>query len=179
MSFLFGNRSSSKTFKPKKNIPEGSHQHELMKHAAATLGSGAVIVILGGWVNNHDYKATCAWLWCCQKEKIWMSGWLSTLWTSSTRSTCCTAPSLSFAQNSPAQSCRQDLSMRWVTEWWWVGSCTCTHHILSSTTGLMVIRSRSQSSVQLPSILTSSWLGFRQDQLLCTCVFWYIFCRTS
>ena len=40
MSFLFSNRSS-KTFKPKKNIPEGSHQHELMKHANATLGSGA------------------------------------------------------------------------------------------------------------------------------------------
>ena len=43
MSFLpslnFGSRSS-KTFKPKKNIPEGSHQHDLMKHAAATLGSG-------------------------------------------------------------------------------------------------------------------------------------------
>ncbi|ELT99752.1 hypothetical protein CAPTEDRAFT_21709 [Capitella teleta] len=39
MSFLFGGRSN-KTFKPKKNIPEGSHQHELMKHAAATLGSG-------------------------------------------------------------------------------------------------------------------------------------------
>ena len=39
MSFLFGNRSS-KTFKPKKNIPEGSKQHELMQHAAATLGSG-------------------------------------------------------------------------------------------------------------------------------------------
>ena len=39
MSFLFSNRSS-KTFKPKKNIPEGSHQHELMKHANATLGSG-------------------------------------------------------------------------------------------------------------------------------------------
>ena len=31
-----------------------------------------------------------------------------------------------------------------------------THHSLSSTTGLMVIRSRSQSSVQLPSILTFS-----------------------
>lgn len=31
---------SSKTFKPKKNIPEGTHQYELMKHAAATLGSG-------------------------------------------------------------------------------------------------------------------------------------------
>lgn len=34
-----GNRSS-KTFKPKKNIPEGTHQYDLMKHAAATLGSG-------------------------------------------------------------------------------------------------------------------------------------------
>lgn len=34
-----GNRSS-KTFKPKKNIPEGSHQYELLKHAEATLGSG-------------------------------------------------------------------------------------------------------------------------------------------
>ena len=39
--FLFqsGNRSN-KTFKPKKNIPEGTHQYDLMKHAAATLGSG-------------------------------------------------------------------------------------------------------------------------------------------
>ncbi|KAF0306234.1 MOB kinase activator 1B [Amphibalanus amphitrite] len=39
MSFFFSGRSN-KTFKPKKNIPEGSRQHELMKHAAATLGSG-------------------------------------------------------------------------------------------------------------------------------------------
>ncbi len=31
---------SSKTFKPKKNIPEGTHQYDLMKQAAATLGSG-------------------------------------------------------------------------------------------------------------------------------------------
>ncbi|PWA26801.1 hypothetical protein CCH79_00001125 [Gambusia affinis] len=38
-SFHSGNRSS-KTFKPKKNIPEGSHQYELLKHAEATLGSG-------------------------------------------------------------------------------------------------------------------------------------------
>lgn len=30
----------NKTFKPKKNIPEGSHQYELLKHAEATLGSG-------------------------------------------------------------------------------------------------------------------------------------------
>jgi hypothetical protein len=35
----FSNRSN-KTFKPKKNIPEGTHQYDLMKHAAATLGSG-------------------------------------------------------------------------------------------------------------------------------------------
>ncbi|XP_009955700.1 PREDICTED: MOB kinase activator 1A-like, partial [Leptosomus discolor] len=38
-SLLSGSRSS-KTFKPKKNIPEGSHQYELLKHAEATLGSG-------------------------------------------------------------------------------------------------------------------------------------------
>ena len=31
---------SAKTFRPKKNIPEGTHQYELMKHAEATLGSG-------------------------------------------------------------------------------------------------------------------------------------------
>lgn len=39
LDFLSGSRSS-KTFKPKKNIPEGTHQYDLMKHAAATLGSG-------------------------------------------------------------------------------------------------------------------------------------------
>ncbi|XP_010170184.1 MOB kinase activator 1A-like, partial [Antrostomus carolinensis] len=38
-SLVSGSRSS-KTFKPKKNIPEGSHQYELLKHAEATLGSG-------------------------------------------------------------------------------------------------------------------------------------------
>jgi len=40
-SFFFCSGSrSSKTFKPKKNIPEGTHRYDLMKHAAATLGSG-------------------------------------------------------------------------------------------------------------------------------------------
>lgn len=39
LPLLSGSRSS-KTFKPKKNIPEGSHQYELLKHAEATLGSG-------------------------------------------------------------------------------------------------------------------------------------------
>ncbi|XP_033111326.1 MOB kinase activator 1A-like isoform X3 [Anneissia japonica] len=38
MSFLFSTRS--KTFRPKKNIPEGTHQYDLMKHAERTLGSG-------------------------------------------------------------------------------------------------------------------------------------------
>lgn len=37
---VLGGSRSSKTFKPKKNIPEGSHQYELLKHAEATLGSG-------------------------------------------------------------------------------------------------------------------------------------------
>lgn len=37
--FSSGSRSN-KTFKPKKNIPEGTHQYDLMKHAAVTLGSG-------------------------------------------------------------------------------------------------------------------------------------------
>lgn len=45
MSFVscvnhFSSKSNSKTFKPKKNIPEGSHGYELMQHAAVTLGSG-------------------------------------------------------------------------------------------------------------------------------------------
>ncbi len=37
MSFLFKN---AKTFRPKKNIPEGTNQYELKKYADATLGSG-------------------------------------------------------------------------------------------------------------------------------------------
>ncbi|XP_064388925.1 MOB kinase activator 1B-like isoform X2 [Halichondria panicea] len=39
--FLSGLRASNtKTVKHLKKIPEGSHQHDMMKHAAATLGSG-------------------------------------------------------------------------------------------------------------------------------------------
>ena len=55
MSFLFGNRSS-KTFKPKKNIPEGSHQHELMKHAAATLGSGRIDRYIDRKIDRKMYR---------------------------------------------------------------------------------------------------------------------------
>ncbi|KAJ7385497.1 MOB kinase activator 1B [Desmophyllum pertusum] len=40
MFALFSGGRSTKTFKPKKNIPEGTHQYDLMKQAAATLGSG-------------------------------------------------------------------------------------------------------------------------------------------
>lgn len=39
MSFLFGSKNA-KTFKPRKSIPEGTHQYDLLKHAEATLGSG-------------------------------------------------------------------------------------------------------------------------------------------
>lgn len=40
MIYMFSSSKSSRTFKPKKNIPEGTHQYDLIKHAAATLGSG-------------------------------------------------------------------------------------------------------------------------------------------
>ena len=39
MSFFSGGKST-KTFKPRKSIPEGTHQYDLLKHAEATLGSG-------------------------------------------------------------------------------------------------------------------------------------------
>ncbi|XP_077552375.1 MOB kinase activator-like 1 [Haemaphysalis longicornis] len=39
MSFLFGGRSSEAS-KPKNIIPEGTHQYDLMKQTASTLGSG-------------------------------------------------------------------------------------------------------------------------------------------
>jgi MOB kinase activator 1 len=38
MSFLFG--KGAKTFKPKKNIPEGTNQYELKKYAEAMFGTG-------------------------------------------------------------------------------------------------------------------------------------------
>lgn len=70
--FCSGSRSS-KTFKPKKNIPEGSHQYELLKHAEATLGSGnlrmAVMLPegedLNEWVAvNSESLAFSSW-WEC------------------------------------------------------------------------------------------------------------------
>ncbi len=58
MSFLFGSQST-KTFKPKKNIPEGTHQYELMKHAEATLGSGnlRLAVVLPDGEDQNEWVA--------------------------------------------------------------------------------------------------------------------------
>lgn len=38
--FYYSGGKSTKTFKPRKSIPEGTHQYDLLKHAEATLGSG-------------------------------------------------------------------------------------------------------------------------------------------
>jgi len=40
MSNFFGGLAKQRTFKPKKNIPEGTKQYQLKKYAEATLGSG-------------------------------------------------------------------------------------------------------------------------------------------
>lgn len=40
LTCIFSSGRSNKTFKPKKNIIEGTHQYDLMKYATATLGSG-------------------------------------------------------------------------------------------------------------------------------------------
>ena len=77
MSFLpslnFGSRSS-KTFKPKKNIPEGSHQHDLMKHAAATLGSGnlrlAVMLPEGTTCSKGTFHIVMVYLNSFMKKSI-------------------------------------------------------------------------------------------------------------
>lgn len=71
--FHSGSRSS-KTFKPKKNIPEGSHQYELLKHAEATLGSGnlrmAVMLPegedLNEWVAVNSKSASSSVVRGCQ-----------------------------------------------------------------------------------------------------------------
>jgi len=40
MLFAVSGSRNYKTFKPKKHIPEGTHQFDLMKYAMQTLGSG-------------------------------------------------------------------------------------------------------------------------------------------
>ena len=55
MSFLFKN---AKTFRPKKNIPEGTNQYELKKYAEATLGSGNLRLA----VKLPQGEDLCEWL---------------------------------------------------------------------------------------------------------------------
>lgn len=64
--FVSGSRSS-KTFKPKKNIPEGTHQYDLMKHAAATLGSGnlRLAVMLPEGEDLNEWVAVNSKFLCC------------------------------------------------------------------------------------------------------------------
>lgn len=66
--FVCSSSKSSRTFKPKKNIPEGTHQYDLIKHAAATLGSGnlrSAVVLpegedLNEWVAvNSEFLIIC------------------------------------------------------------------------------------------------------------------------
>jgi hypothetical protein len=134
MSFLFGSRSS-KTFKPKKNIPEGTHQYELMKHAAATLGSGnlrlAVMLPEGEDLNEWVAVNSTSPSFARNLYTFFLQ-----LWTSSTRSTCFTAPSLSFALKRAAPSCRPAQN--------------------TSTTGRTATPSRNPSSVRRPNILIIS-----------------------
>uniref|UniRef100_A0A8C6PP84 MOB kinase activator 1Bb n=1 Tax=Nothobranchius furzeri TaxID=105023 RepID=A0A8C6PP84_NOTFU len=79
-SFLF-----NQLFDPKKNIPEGSHQYELLKHAEATLGSGnlrmAVMLPegedLNEWVavnSNPNHICPYGFYVSCRYEYHWADG---------------------------------------------------------------------------------------------------------
>ena len=85
----FSGSRSSKTFKPKKNIPEGSHQHDLMKHAAATLGSGKTLVITYDaylhpysrlsnkqhcWTFSSPVSFMCYYILIIRKISLWVYG---------------------------------------------------------------------------------------------------------
>ena len=45
MSFMFASTRASKTFKPKKNVPDGAHQVSLPRHAPAPHGSYVVTLL--------------------------------------------------------------------------------------------------------------------------------------
>lgn len=136
---------SSKTFKPKKNIPEGTHQYDLMKHAAATLGSGnlRLAVMLPDGEDQNEWVAVnskdfCFFFFVLLASCIWHDSHFisSQLLTFSIRSTCCMAPLPSFALKRAALSCLPVQSM--------------------STIGQMAKQLRNPSSARLQSILTTS-----------------------
>lgn len=132
---------SSKTFKPKKNIPEGTHQYDLMKHAAATLGSGnlrlAVMLPDGEdqneWVavNSKDSSILHFSKNVCNDIHLTFQ-----LLTFLIKSTCCMAPLPSFAQRRAVPSCQLAQSM--------------------NTTGQTAKQLRNPSSVLPQSTLTTS-----------------------
>lgn len=73
MWLLFSGNRSSKTFKPKKNIPEGSHQYELLKHAEATLGSGnlrAAVMLPEGEDLNEWIAVNSECVWLCVSVSV-------------------------------------------------------------------------------------------------------------
>ena len=131
--FSSGSRSS-KTFKPKKNIPEGTHQYDLMKHAAATLGSGnlRLAVMLPDGEDQNEWVAVNSKFFNAyfMLPVVIMLSFLQ-LSTSSTKSTCCMAQSQSSVPKRVVPSCLLVPSM--------------------NTTGLMDKLSKNQSNVRLQS----------------------------
>ena len=103
-----------------KKIPEGSHQHDMMKHAAATLGSGNLKLAvqlpegedLNEWIAVNSEGGRRGGGGSVKPQgrsylpqgRSYLFSFLSQLLTSSIRSTCCTGRSRSTAQQSPAQS---------------------------------------------------------------------------
>lgn len=122
--FFFSSGSrSSKTFKPKKNIPEGTHQYDLMKHAAATLGSGnlrlAVMLPegedLNEWVAvNSELKhlfSLYSVSFCIDRaNKFYLISVFLQLLIFSIKSICFMAPSRNFAQRRVVPLCQLDQS---------------------------------------------------------------------
>ena len=106
---------SSKTFKPKKNIPEGTHQYDLMKHAAATLGSGnlRLAVMLPDGEDQNEWVAVNSNDTCCFVQLVLLNlpFVILQLSTFSIKSTCSMVRLLSFALKKAVPSCQLGQSM--------------------------------------------------------------------
>ena len=107
--FSSGSRNN-KTFKPKKHIPEGTHQADLMKHAAVTLGSGnlrlAVMLPegedLNEWVAVNskfilpDCESKCKPI---SMSEIWPQGYKTFFMLNSTEHEICSANKFQITNN--------------------------------------------------------------------------------
>jgi hypothetical protein len=116
--FWFYHRKKSQTFKPRRNIPEGTKQYQLKKYAEATLGSGNLKLAvalpegedLNEWlaVNSTFISFLSFYMWHAHNDFVVHKPFLlvanvsSQLWISLTRSICCTAPSLSSVRRKSA-----------------------------------------------------------------------------